>query len=140
MAQEEAFSDQHSAVNQSQQQQHNQNRGPGSPALLRAEELVEKLGETYDELIRLMDQNPGVARHVTGTKAKHEEIDRKLKARLELADAMPRCRWIKQGGTTCGSPQMKQHIYCFAHIQMAEAQALALRLPPRKTRTRSRWD
>jgi hypothetical protein len=81
-------------------------------------------------LIRLMDQNPGVARHVTGTKAKHEEIDRKLKARLELADAMPRCRWIKQGGTTCGSPQMKQHIYCFAHIQMAEAQALALRLPP----------
>jgi hypothetical protein len=96
----------------------------------RVEELVGKLGETYDELIRLMDQNPGVARHVTGTKAKHEEIDRKLKARLELADAMPRCRWIKQGGTTCGSPQMKQNIYCFAHIQMAEAQALALRLPP----------
>ena len=43
---------------------------------------------------------------------------------------MPRCRWIKQGGTTCGSPQMKNHIYCFAHTQMAEAQALALRLPP----------
>jgi len=25
---------------------------------------------------------------------------------------------------------MKDHIYCFAHRQMAEAQALALRLPP----------
>jgi hypothetical protein len=101
----------------------------------RVEELVGKLGETYDELIRLMDQNPGVARHVTGRTANHEmanheEVDRKLKSRLELADAMPRCRWIKQGGTTCGSPQMKNHIYCFAHTQMAEAQALALRLPP----------
>jgi hypothetical protein len=106
----------------------------------RVEELVGKLGETYDELIRLMDQNPAVARQVTGSTATHKEVDRKLKQRLELADATPRCRWIKQGGTTCGSPQMKQHIYCFAHIQMAEAQALALRLPPRKTRTRSRWD
>jgi hypothetical protein len=101
----------------------------------RVEQLVGKLGETYDELIRLMDQNPGVAQHVTGTTANHkmanhEKVDRKLKQRLELADAMPRCRWIKQGGTTCGSPQMKNHIYCFAHTQMAEAQALALRLPP----------
>src|SRR5262249_46297756 len=26
-------------------------------------------------------------------------------------------------------PQMKRHIYCFAHRQMAEAQTLALRLP-----------
>src|SRR3954462_11329814 len=43
---------------------------------------------------------------------------------------MPPCRWIKQGGPASGSPQMKNHIYCFAHRQMAEAQALALRLPP----------
>src|SRR4051812_15710841 len=33
----------------------------------RAEQLVQKLGETYDELIRLMDLNPAVARQVTGT-------------------------------------------------------------------------
>src|SRR5262249_57728958 len=45
------------------------------------------------------------------------------------ADEAPRCRWVRQDGTTCGSPQMKRHIYCFAHRQMAEAQALALRLP-----------
>jgi hypothetical protein len=100
----------------------------------RVEELVGKLGETYDELIRLMDQNPAVARQVTGTPANHEmanhEKVEKLKQRLDMADATPRCRWIKQGGTTCGSPQMKNHIYCFAHTQMAEAQALALRLPP----------
>src|ERR1041385_4930531 len=34
------------------------------------------------------------------------------------------CRFI------CRSPQMKRHIYCFAHMQMAEARALMLRLPP----------
>jgi hypothetical protein len=36
---------------------------------------------------------------------------------------------VRQDGTTCGSPQMKRHIYCFAHKQLAEAQALALMLP-----------
>lgn len=48
---------------------------------------------------------------------------------LDLADAAPRCRWVRQDGTTCGSPQMKRHIYCFAHKQMMEARALALSLP-----------
>jgi len=37
---------------------------------------------------------------------------------------------VRQDGTSCGSPQMKQHIYCFAHLQMAEARELMLRLPP----------
>jgi hypothetical protein len=41
----------------------------------------------------------------------------------------PRCRWVRQDGTSCRSPQMKQHIYCFAHMQMAEARDLMLRLP-----------
>jgi hypothetical protein len=53
----------------------------------------------------------------------------RLKARLELADEAPRCRWVKQDGTACRSPQMKKHIYCFAHRQMMEARALALSLP-----------
>jgi len=96
---------------------------------LRAEELVQKLGQTYDELTRLLEQNPEVGRQVTDTTVKHEEVYRRLKQRLELADATPRCRWVRQDGTTCGSPQMRQHIYCFAHRQMMEARALALRLP-----------
>ena len=33
-------------------------------------------------------------------------------------------------GTSCGSPQMKRHIYFFAHRQMMEARELMLRLPP----------
>ena len=47
-----------------------------------------------------------------------------------MADMAPRCRWVKQDGTSCRSPQMKQHIYCFAHMQMAEARTLLLLLPP----------
>src|SRR5262249_43654688 len=34
-----------------------------------------------------------------------------------------------EDGTSCGSPQMRKHIYCYAHRQMMEARALALRLP-----------
>jgi hypothetical protein len=41
----------------------------------------------------------------------------------------PRCQWVKQDGTACRSPQMKQHIYCFAHKQMAEARELMLMIP-----------
>src|SRR5262249_34917475 len=57
------------------------------------------------------------------------EIYQRLRRNLEQADAAPRCRWVKQDGTTCGSPQMRKHIYCYAHRQMMEARALALRLP-----------
>ena len=46
-----------------------------------------------------------------------------------MADMAPRCQWVKQDGTACRSPQMKQHIYCFAHKQMAEARELMLMIP-----------
>ncbi|HKR97782.1 MAG TPA: hypothetical protein VJW55_20560, partial [Candidatus Angelobacter sp.] len=59
----------------------------------------------------------------------HKDAYLRLKARLALADAAPRCRWVRTDGTSCGSPQMKKHIYCFAHRQMMEARALALCLP-----------
>jgi hypothetical protein len=46
-----------------------------------------------------------------------------------MADMAPRCQWVKQDGTACRSPQMKQHIYCFAHKQMAAARELMLMIP-----------
>jgi hypothetical protein len=95
----------------------------------RAEALVRKIGEACDELERLAEENPELVGRVTHGAEEHKEAYLRLKARLALADATPRCRWVRQDGTTCGSPQMKRHIYCFAHRQMAEAQALALRLP-----------
>jgi hypothetical protein len=95
----------------------------------RTEALLKRIGEACDELERLAEENPELVGRVTVGAEEHKEAYLRLKARLALADSAPRCRWVRQDGTTCGSPQMKRHIYCFAHMQMAEAQALALRLP-----------
>jgi hypothetical protein len=95
----------------------------------RAEALALKLAKTYEELTQLLERNPGVKRQITEGEAKEEKVYQKLKQRLKLADMAPRCRWVRQDGTSCRSPQMKQHIYCFAHMQMAEARTLMLMLP-----------
>ena len=95
----------------------------------RAEALVRRIGETCDELDRLAEENPELVGRVTRGAEEHKDAYVRLKARLELADEAPRCRWVRQDGTSCGSPQMKKHIYCFAHRQMMEARALALALP-----------
>ncbi|HEV7672976.1 MAG TPA: hypothetical protein VGQ12_00455 [Candidatus Angelobacter sp.] len=96
----------------------------------RAEALAHKLAQTYEELTRLLERNPGVKRQITEGEAKEDKVYQELKQRLKLADMAPRCRWVRQDGTSCRSPQMKQHIYCFAHRQMAEARTLLLMLPP----------
>ena len=96
----------------------------------RAEALALKLAQTYEELTRLLERNPGMKRQMTEGETRQDEVYQKLKQRLKLADMAPRCQWVRQDGTTCGSPQMKQHIYCFAHMKMAEARELMLRLPP----------
>ena len=95
-----------------------------------AEALALKLAQTYEELTRLLERNPGMKREITEGEAKEDKVYQKLKQRLKMADMAPRCRWVRQDGTSCRSPQMKQHIYCFAHKQMAEARDLMLRLPP----------
>jgi hypothetical protein len=112
----------------------------------RAQALALKLARTYEELTRLLERNPGMKRQITEGDAKADKVYQKLKQRLspqpaqnrrgpgtpglKLADMAPRCRWVRQDGTACRSPQMKQHIYCFAHMQMAEARTLLLLLPP----------
>ena len=96
----------------------------------RAEALALKLAQTYEELTRLLERNPGMKRQMTEGSAKEDKVYQKLKQRLKMADMAPRCQWVRQDGTSCRSPQMKQHIYCFAHMQMAEARELMLRLPP----------
>jgi hypothetical protein len=92
--------------------------------------LALKLAQTYEELTRLLERNPGMKRQITEGESREDKVYQKLKQRLKMAEMAPRCQWVRQDGTSCGSPQMKQHIYCFAHIQMAEARALMLRLPP----------
>jgi hypothetical protein len=96
----------------------------------RAKALALKLAQTYEELTRLLERNPGMKREITEGSGKEDKVYQKLKQRLKMADMAPRCQWVRQDGTSCRSPQMKQHIYCFAHMQMAEARELMLRLPP----------
>ncbi|HEY1937322.1 MAG TPA: hypothetical protein VGJ33_05275 [Candidatus Angelobacter sp.] len=95
-----------------------------------AQALALKLAQTYEELTRLLERNPEMKRQITEGTAREEKLYQKLKQRLKLADMSPRCQWVRQDGTSCRSPQMKRHIYCFAHMQMAEARELMLRLPP----------
>jgi hypothetical protein len=90
---------------------------------------MNRLGQTYEALTSLLQQNADVGREVTDRTQADEEIYRKLRRSLERANEAPRCRWVKQDGTSCGSPQIRRHIYCYAHKQMMEARAMALRLP-----------
>ncbi|HEX3104098.1 MAG TPA: hypothetical protein VHQ22_06580 [Terriglobales bacterium] len=94
-----------------------------------AQVLALKLAQTYEELTRLLERNPGVKRQMAEGTASPDKVYQKLKQRLKLADMAPRCQWVRQDGTSCRSPQMKRHIYCFAHRQMAEARTLMLMLP-----------
>ena len=119
---------QQSAFSENQKQQQQQRQNLLTPEQ-QAEALVRRIGEACDELERLTEENPELVGRVTHGAEEHKEAYLRLKARLALAEAAPRCRWVRQDGTTCGSPQMKRHIYCFAHKQLAEAQALALLLP-----------
>ena len=149
---EAAFSRKHSAVSENQNQHQRPftaedaeesktlplshgkpgqaNADEQEPVKQRAEALALKLAQTYEELTRLVERNPAVKRQITQGETKEDKVYQKLKQRLKMADMAPRCQWVRQDGTSCRSPQMKQHIYCFAHRQMAEASELMLRLPP----------
>ena len=91
--------------------------------------LMSQLGQTYKALTRLLEENREVDREVTDQTEADEEIYRKLRQNLTRANDAPRCRWVRQDGTTCGSPQMRRHVYCYAHKQMMETRAMMLRLP-----------
>src|ERR1041384_536782 len=95
-----------------------------------ASALVKRVAEGYSALRSLMEQNPWLTQEMDAQDRERKRgFDEKLQKGLRRANDAPRCRWIYQGGTTCGSPQMRNHIYCYAHRQMMEARALTLRLP-----------
>ena len=95
----------------------------------RARALALKLARTYEELTRLLERNPAMKRQITEGSTQEDQVYQKLKQRLKMAEMAPRCQWVRQDGTSCRSPQMKRHIYCFAHKQMMEARDMMLRLP-----------
>jgi hypothetical protein len=116
ISQKEVLSSQHSAISEDQKQEQRENLLTSEQ---RAKALALQLARTYEELTRLLERNPAMKRDITQGTTKEDKVYQKLKQRLKMADMAPRCRWVRQDGTSCGSPQMKQHIYCFAHKQMA---------------------
>jgi hypothetical protein len=95
-----------------------------------ASALVKRVAEGYSALSSLMEQNPWLTQEMDAKdRERKRTFDEKLQKGLRRANDAPRCRWIYQGGTTCGSPQIRNHIYCYAHRQMMEARALGLQLP-----------
>jgi hypothetical protein len=83
--------------------------------------LLKRLTESYTELTEFMQQNPGIVQRVDSDPEQMQQtIYQKLRQNLTQADAAPRCAWIKNDGTGCGSPKMRQSSYCYAHMQMWE--------------------
>src|ERR1051326_2448635 len=84
-----------------------------------ASTLVKRVAEGYSALRNLMEQNPWLADEMDAEdKERKRAFDDKLRKGLEKANDAPRCRWVYQGGTSCASPQMRSHIYCYAHRQI----------------------
>jgi hypothetical protein len=76
-----------------------------------------------------LERNPEVSQEVTDEHELDQQIYYNLRQNLHRADAAPRCAWIRQDGTVCGSPRMRNDIYCYAHCQMRHARAENLWLP-----------
>jgi hypothetical protein len=94
-----------------------------------ASRLAKQLGQAYAALQEHLRRNPGVDEEITDERELDQQIYDQLRQNLERADQAPRCQKIKADGTGCGSPKMKNHIYCYAHYQMLEARAEKLVLP-----------
>jgi hypothetical protein len=94
-----------------------------------ASRLAKQLGQAYAALQEHLRRNPGVDEEITDERELDQQIYDQLRLNLERADQAPRCQKIKADGTGCGSPKMKNHIYCYAHYQMLEARAEKLVLP-----------
>jgi hypothetical protein len=92
--------------------------------------LTKHLGAAYAALKEHLLANQGTDRRLTDEQTLERQIYSNLWHNLERANKAPRCSAIKEDGTRCGSPKMKNHIYCYAHCQMMEMRAKTFYLPP----------
>jgi hypothetical protein len=91
--------------------------------------LSRQLGAAYAALKEHLRRNPDTSQKITDERALEQQIYQNLRCNLQRADKAPRCVAVKEDGTVCGSPKMKNHIYCYAHIQMKKARAEKFVLP-----------
>ena len=74
-----------------------------------ASALVKRVAEGYSALRSLMEQNPWLTQEMDAEdRERKRAFDEKLQQGLRRANDAPRCRWVRQDGTSCGSPQMRQ--------------------------------
>jgi hypothetical protein len=91
--------------------------------------LSRQLGAAYAALKEHLERNQEVSQEITGERALEQQIYYNLCQNLQRADEAPRCGWVREDGTVCKSPRMKNDIYCYAHCQMRHARAEKLLLP-----------
>ena len=90
--------------------------------------LSRQLGAAYAALKEHLRRHEGASQQVTGDRAQDQHIYQTLRQNLERADEAPRCGEIKEDGTWCRSPRLKDRVHCYAHYRMKEAQAKKLKL------------
>jgi len=94
-----------------------------------AARLSRQLGEAYAALKNHLERNPNASHKITGERALEQQIYYNLRRNLGRANEAPRCMWLREDGTVCKSPKMKDDIHCYAHYQMRKARAENLFLP-----------
>src|ERR1041385_8982708 len=94
-----------------------------------SERLSRQLSAAYAALKEHLERNPDAGQKITDERALEQQIYCNLRQNLQRADAAPRCVWVREDGTVCKSPRMKNDIHCYAHYQMRHARAENLWLP-----------
>jgi hypothetical protein len=95
-----------------------------------SERLSRQLSQAYAALKEHLERNPEVSQEITDEQEVEQQIYYNLCQNLQQADEAPRCTWIRENGTVCKSPRMKNDIHCYAHYRMRDARAENLWLPP----------
>ncbi len=94
-----------------------------------SERLSRQLSAAYAALKEHLERNQEVSQEITDEEELNQQIYYNLRQNLHRADEAPRCAWIREDGTVCGSPRMKNDIHCYAHYRMRDARAENLWLP-----------
>jgi len=94
-----------------------------------SERLSRQLSQAYAALKEHLERNPNATQKITDERALEQQIYYNLRQNLHRADEAPRCVWVREDGTVCQSPRMKNDIHCYAHYQMRKARAENLWLP-----------
>jgi hypothetical protein len=94
-----------------------------------SERLSRQLSQAYAALKEHLDRNRALSQEVTDERAIEQQIYYNLRQNLQRANEAPRCVWVREDGTVCGSPRMKNDIHCYAHYRMRYARAENLGLP-----------